>query len=213
MSSASPVLPFRGLILDFVGVLTAPVGPPLRRWCVDQGLPAHAWGHVLGRHPEGRRLYRELEAGRLGQAEWNRLTALLLGVDEHVDLMGRAWARVQPAVEMVELARLARRAGVRTALLSNSFGRDPYDPYRVLGVAGLCEVEVLSEVEGLAKPDPEIYRRTLDRMGLDGGECVFVDDRAENLSPAAELGITVVHADSSPGTAGRVAGLLGLPGG
>ena len=210
MCSAPAAPPFRGLILDFVGVLTTEVGPSLRRWCVSQGLPAHAWRHTLGHHPEGRRLYQELEAGRLSQAEWNRLTAPLLQVDEHDNLMGRAWAQAQPAAQMIELARAARRAGLRTALLSNSFGRDPYDPYQVLGVTGLCEVTVLSEVEGIAKPDPRIYQRTLDRLGLDSAECVFVDDNPDNLVPAQELGITTVHGDGSPGLARRVQNLLGL---
>lgn len=210
MCSAPASSPFRGLILDFVGVLTAEVGPSLRRWCVSQGLPAHAWSHILGRHPEGRRLYQELEAGRLAQAEWNRLTAPLLRVDDHDNLMGRAWAQVQPAAEMIELARAARRAGLRTALLSNSFGRDPYDPYQVLGVTGLCEVTVLSEVEGIAKPDPRIYQCTLDRLGLDSAECVFVDDTPDNLVSAQELGVTTVHADGSPGLAQRIQNMLGL---
>lgn len=210
MYSAPASPPFRGLILDFVGVLTTEVGTSLRRWCVSQGLPAHAWSHTLGHHPEGRRLYQELEAGRLAQAEWNRLTAPLLQVQEHDNLMGRAWGQVQPAAEMIELARAARQAGLRTALLSNSFGRDPYDPYQVLGVSGLCEVTVLSEVEGIAKPDPLIYQRTVERLGLDSTECVFVDDHPDNLTSAQELGITTVHADGSPGLAQRVAKLLGL---
>ncbi len=200
----------KALILDFVGVLTEGVRESLQGWCTTQGLHHKAWGTTLSLHPEGRRLYLELEAGRLTQQEWNRLTAPLLGVDEHENLMGRAWAKVRPAQGMIELAHAARSTGLKTALLSNSFGLDPYDPYRALGVSDLCEVTVLSEVEGVAKPDPEIYRRTLERLGVPGEKCVFVDDNPANLIPAQGLGITTVLADGREDLVEHVAELLDI---
>jgi len=202
---------YQALILDFVGVLTEGVRETIQGWCLDQGLHHRAWGTTLSRHTEGRRLYLELEAGRLTQQEWNRSTASLLGIDDHENLMGRAWAKVRPAQDMIDLARSARRAGLKTALLSNSFGLDPYDPYRTLGVNDLCDITVLSEVEGVAKPDPEIYRRTLERLEVPGERCVFVDDNPDNLPPAQALGIVTVIADGRPDLASRVGRLLGVP--
>jgi putative hydrolase of the HAD superfamily len=201
---------YRGLILDFGGVLTEGVGSAHRSWCLAQGLSATAWGDTLGGHPEGRALYAALEVGRLSQAEWNRRTAALMGLDDHYDLMGRAWAAVRPAAGMVALARAARRAGYTLALLSNSFGLNPYDPYRALGVWELFDITVISEREGIAKPDPVIYRRTLERMGLPGQACVFVDDIPANLPPAAALGITTVHADGQTDIVTRLAELLNI---
>lgn len=203
---------YRGLILDFVGVLTEPVAEPHRAWCLSQGLAPTAWVDALDHHLEGRALYRELEAGRLSQAEWNRRTAALLGVDEHENLMGRAWAQVRPDAGMMALARRARRADVKLGMLSNSFGLRPYDPYPALGVWELVDVAVISEREGVAKPDPAIYERVLVRMGLPASECVFVDDNPANLPPAAALGITTVHAEGdSSATCARLAELFGLP--
>ncbi|WP_416873484.1 HAD family hydrolase [Kitasatospora sp. SC0581] len=204
-------LPFAALILDFVGVLTANAGPAHGEWCLAQGLDAGAWRQTLGYEPEASRLYTELEAGRLSQAEWNRRVAPILGVPEHENLMGRAWSGVRPADDMITLARSARRAGLKVALLSNSFGLDPYDPYEALGVWELFDVTVISEREGVAKPDPAIYRLTLDRLELPGEACLFVDDHPRNLPPAEELGITTVLADGQPGTPARIAALLGFP--
>ncbi|MCQ4084372.1 HAD-IA family hydrolase [Streptomyces sp. RB6PN25] len=201
--------PYRSLILDFAGVLTVDVHPAHRAWCASEGLDPQAWVDTLETNPEGRRLYVALESGEIDQREWNRRTAALLGVDDE-NLMGRAWTGVAPAAEMVQLARDARAAGLLVALLSNSFGLDPYNPYEALGVWDLFDVHVISEVEGIAKPDPAIYERTLDRLGLPGEACVFVDDHERNLPPAAALGITTVHADGQDGTAARVAALLGL---
>ncbi|UJB44886.1 HAD-IA family hydrolase [Streptomyces sp. A1-5] len=202
--------PYRGLILDFVGVLTEGVQAALHSWCASEGLAPDAWRITLADLPEGRELYAALESGRLSQAEWNRRTAPLLGVEDHHDLMGRAWSGVRPAVNMIALARAARRAGYTVALLSNSFGLDPYDPYEALGVWKLFDVTVISEREGIAKPDPEIYQRTLERMDLPGEACVFVDDNPGNLPPAAALGITTVHADGQADTVKRLSSLLGI---
>lgn len=77
----------------------------------------------------------------------------------------------------------ARRAGRghRLALLSNSFGLDPFNPYEHVGVWDLFDVHVVSELVGMAKPDPAIYQLTLERLGLPAERCVFVDDHAVNL--------------------------------
>ncbi|MEV7281801.1 HAD-IA family hydrolase [Streptomyces sp. NPDC093111] len=201
----------RGLILDFAGVLTASPIAAHRAWCVSEGLEPGAWRSTLNDHPEGRRLYAALEVGEIGQAEWNRGTAALLG--EHVNpenLMGRAWADVPPARRMIALARAARAAGHRLALLSNSFGLDPFNPYEHVGIWDLFDVHVVSELEGLAKPDPTIYRLALERIGLPAERCVFVDDHEVNLPPAAELGITAVHARDEDEAVAELEDLLGV---
>ncbi|GAB3475061.1 hypothetical protein GCM10027440_06360 [Nocardiopsis coralliicola] len=201
---------FDGLLLDFGGVLTEGVGASIRSWCLGHGLDSAAWGRVLGEHPRGRRLYKQLEVGALPQAEWNAATAPLLGVEDSENLMGRVWARVTLASPMAELAAAARSAGHRVGLLSNSFGLDPYDPYRSIGVWDLFDAHTISEAEGVAKPDPRIYRAAVDRLGVPAGRCVFVDDVAANLKPAADLGMAVVLAGDAAATARRVADLLGV---
>lgn len=54
------------------------------------------------------------------------------------------------------------------------------------------DVVVSGEV-GLAKPDPRIYRLALDRFGRAAGDCVFVDDRADNVAAARAEGIGAVR--------------------
>jgi FMN phosphatase YigB (HAD superfamily) len=48
---------------------------------------------------------------------------------------------------------------------------------------------VVSGEEGVVKPEPEIYRRCLERNGLAAGDCVFIDDNADNVAVARRMGI------------------------
>ncbi|MFJ6770125.1 HAD-IA family hydrolase [Kitasatospora sp. NPDC091257] len=199
---------YRGLILDFAGVMSTPISQSSRAWCAQEGLPADTWRSTLEDDPVGRALYVELELGRMSQEVWNRETAAILGVAPD-NLMGRVHSGVRAVPSMVDLVHAARRAGVVVAMLSNSYGLDPYNPYVVTGVWDLFDIQVISGEEGIAKPAPAIYQRTLDHMGLPGSSCVFVDDHHANLAPAESLGITTVHA-TGPDTARRVAQLFDL---
>ena len=44
--------------------------------------------------------------------------------------------------------------------------------------------------ERVVKPEPEIYRRLLDRYSLDPAETLFIDDRPVNLEAARTFGIS-----------------------
>ncbi|MEU9127771.1 HAD family phosphatase [Kitasatospora sp. NPDC048540] len=203
-------MPYRGLILDFAGVMTTPIGRSSQAWCTQAGLPADAWRSTLEDDPVGRALYVELELGRMSQEAWNAGTAAILGVDAE-NLMGRVHAQVRAVPSMLEVARQARLGGISVALLSNSYGFEPYDPYQATGVWDLFDVHIVSGHEGIAKPDPAIYALTLQRLGLSASECLFVDDHLQNLPPAASLGMATLHATGSDETARVIAEQLSLP--
>lgn len=46
---------------------------------------------------------------------------------------------------------------------------------------------------GVMKPNAGIYRTALEVVQREPAECVFVDDRAQNLEPAAALGMRTLH--------------------
>lgn len=48
---------------------------------------------------------------------------------------------------------------------------------------------VVSGVEKVIKPDPALYRILLDRYGLKAEDCVFIDDKADNVAGAEAVGI------------------------
>jgi 2-haloacid dehalogenase len=52
---------------------------------------------------------------------------------------------------------------------------------------------VVSSHEGVAKPEPEIFRRLLDRFGLVPERTIMIDDSQPNIDTAASLGMTAVR--------------------
>lgn len=52
---------------------------------------------------------------------------------------------------------------------------------------------VLSFEVGFMKPHPRIYKEALKKAGFPASECVFIDDREENIEAAAKLGINGIH--------------------
>ncbi|MGW2837697.1 HAD-IA family hydrolase [Streptomyces sp. NPDC001493] len=190
--------PYRGLILDFGGVLTTRMRLNGEAFERAEGLEPGAYFAALGENPEGVEVYAALEVGEAVQEDWNRVIGRILGIDP-TDLMRRALAHLHQEPAIVAAARRARAAGIKVAMLSNSFGTDPYDPYADKGLGeDFFDAVILSEREGVRKPSPLIYERALTALGLTGPECVFVDDRAVNLPPAEALGIRTVHHTTDP---------------
>lgn len=52
---------------------------------------------------------------------------------------------------------------------------------------------VISGLEYVIKPQPEIYRLLLDRYRLDADECIFIDDNLANVQGAEAVGIHGLH--------------------
>ncbi|MBU3917637.1 HAD-IA family hydrolase [bacterium] len=56
----------------------------------------------------------------------------------------------------------------------------------------LFDEVIESSVEGIRKPDPEIYKIALSRLDVKAEECVFLDDLGVNLKPAKALGMKTI---------------------
>jgi putative hydrolase of the HAD superfamily len=107
---------------------------------------------------------------------------------------------------MTAVVRRARAAGVRTALLSNSWGQ----PYPTDALAELFDVTVLSCEAGERKPDPAAYRLVARLLGEPPEACVFVDDLRSNVTAAAAVGMAAVQHRDPASTAAAVYRHLGL---
>jgi putative hydrolase of the HAD superfamily len=193
------------VLFDFGGVFTE---SPFRA--------AESLGSELGAEP-GRLMeivfgpYREdtdhpwhrLERGEL-TLEQAREQIMALGKREGLEadpylLFARMAAAGGARQPMVERARRLRRAGYRTALVTNNAREFREAWRRMVPVDELFEVVVDSSEVGLRKPNPEIFLLALQRLGGIAPErAVFIDDFEGNLRAAASLGMHTVLVDSDP---------------
>jgi putative hydrolase of the HAD superfamily len=92
-----------------------------------------------------------------------------------------------------ELERVLAEMETEKAVFTNASAEHAR---RVLAILGIerhfnCIIDVRA-LGYIAKPDPVAYRRALEILGVAGDECLIVDDRARNLTPAKELGMITV---------------------
>jgi len=57
----------------------------------------------------------------------------------------------------------------------------------------IFDAYILSYLEGCMKPDPQIYKAALEKAEAQADECLFIDDRVENIDAANALGINTIH--------------------
>jgi putative hydrolase of the HAD superfamily len=196
-----------GLIVDYGGVLTTDIFVSFRKFCEAEGLDPDTVRDRFLHDSEARRLLEELETGRLREAEFEPAFAAVLEV-ESSRLIDRLFGGMEPDDAMIDGVRAARAAGIRTGLLSNSWGHDRY-PRKQL--EELFDAWVISGEVGIRKPDPAIYQLAAERLGLPPEACVFVDDLPGNLKPARAIGMaTVVHRGNAAATLAEVEQHLGV---
>jgi putative hydrolase of the HAD superfamily len=198
---------YRGLLVDYGGVLTTDLFDSFRAFCEVEGLEAEAIGQSFRRDPSCRELLIGLETGKLDEQDFEVRFAEILGVSAP-GLIERLMADSRPDEEMVAAVANARRAGIKTGLISNSWGTRRYDRAQL---GELFDGVVLSGEVGIRKPAPEIYEMGAREIGIAPGSCVFVDDLPFNLEPAAELGMATVHHTDAPQTISELEQLLGVP--
>jgi epoxide hydrolase-like predicted phosphatase len=198
----------KGLIVDFGGVLTTNVFDSFKAFCRAEGLPEDTVKHIFrDRDGEGLALLRRLEKGELSAGEFSQKFAPLLGTSPD-NLVERLFGGVGSDEPMVEAVRRARRAGVKTGLISNSWGDGlAYDPGLL---EELFDAVVISGEVGLHKPQPEIFRLGAERIGAATEDCVFVDDLRENCEGAEAVGMKAILHRGSAGTLPQLEELLGV---
>ncbi|MGD8465022.1 MAG: HAD family phosphatase [Anaerolineae bacterium] len=181
----------RAIIFDFGRVISAQKPPSLfRRYEQELELPPGQLNRIMYGSPA----WEETLLGRRSLDDYWREIGPQLGLHTAGDIQGfrqRYFSDEAPNPGVRQLLdQLHGR--YKLAVLSNA----PRGLSKWLadwGILSLFDVVVCSGEEGVAKPDPTIYRLALDRLGVEPGEAVFVDDSRGHVAAARELGIHAIH--------------------
>lgn len=187
----------KALIVDYGGVLTSPLQDTMQAWCEDDEIDLAAFRRVIGEwlgpsygQEAATNPMHALERGEMAIPDFEHELARRLtthdGRQVEADgLLGRMFAGFRVERPMFDAVRRARGLGLRTGLLSNSWGND----YPRQEWDETFDAVVISGEVGMRKPEPGIYFHTAAALGVEPAECVFVDDLGPNVKGAVEVGM------------------------
>lgn len=112
-----------------------------------------------------------------------------------------------PQIRLYRLAAQLKKRGFRLAILSNVIMPVGVVLKRLHVYSGF-EPVVLSYEEKIKKPNIEIYKRTVEKLGVRPEEIVFIDNLQSNLVPAQELGMHTIHAKRTTQAVANLKALL-----
>ncbi len=206
----------RAVLFDLGGVLTESPMDSFAAYEAAAGLPAGLIRRLNATDPDTNAWARfernELDAAGFSAAF--EVEALAAGHRvEAARVLEALHGELRPA--MVAAVRRLREAGLPLALLSNN--RAPMERTGRLGeLLGLFDTVVESSVEGVRKPEPEIYRRVLTRLSdavgrpVAAADCACLDDLGINLKPARELGFATIKVVEPATALAELSELVGL---
>jgi putative hydrolase of the HAD superfamily len=204
----------RALIFDVGGVLTTPVLGSFRLFCESEGLDLDDLRKAVGDllnvgdddHPVAQLEMGLMEVGPFETwlcGELNRTFGTTIASE---GVGHRLVSNVELEQRMFDVLTKAREAGIRTGMLSNSWGRTDYG-----ALVDIFDGVVISGAEKMRKPDARIYRLAAERVGAEPEACVFVDDIARNVEGAKAVGMYAIHHTDPDMTIPQLEELFGVP--
>ena len=177
----------KAIIFDFGRVITAQKPLSLfRSYEEELGLDPDTINSIMF----GSQAWQDTLLGRKTTEEFWHLIGPELGLNtaDEVNRFRRRYHADEAINEAVLDLIRKLRGRYKLAILSNS----PPDLTRWLvdwEMRDLFEVVFCSGDEGMIKPDPAAFKLMLERLGVEPGEAVFIDDTPEHVEAARKLGI------------------------
>ena len=206
----------RAVLFDLGGVLTESPMVAFAAYEDEAGLPEGLIRRLNSTDPDAN-AWARYERGELDTAGFcDAFEAEALAAGHRLDAR-RVLAALAGELRPAMLAAVAtlRAAGVPLALLSNNVA--PMERTGRLGeLLELFDAVVESSLEGVRKPEPEIYRRALTRLSdavgrsIEAADCAYLDDLGVNLKPARALGFSTIKVVDPAAALAELSELVGF---
>ena len=206
------------ILWDFGGVLTTSPFEAFNRYERDNGLPVDFIRTINATNPETN-AWARFESSQIGIDEFDvefaaestdaghrvpgkAVIELLSG-----DVRPRMVSVLERCKEHYKVACITNnvKSGKGPGMASNS-----ERAAAVRQVMDRFDLVVESSVEGIRKPNPEIYRLTCARLDVEPSSSVFLDDLGVNLKPARALGMQTVKVVTEHQAIQELASITGL---
>jgi epoxide hydrolase-like predicted phosphatase len=201
--------PIEAVLFDFTGVLTSSPWPAMSASVQGELELLVGPYHDDTDHP-----WHRLERGEITIGEWMTAVQVLAdaaGTALDLGPMQALLDNLSVHDQVVAHVRTLKAEGFATALVTNNV-REGSDKWRaMIPVDELFDAVVDSSAVGMRKPNPAIYRHTLELLGsVAPGRAVFLDDVDSNLVGARAAGLhTILVGDPPDPALVELDGLLG----
>ena len=206
------------ILWDFGGVFTSSPFEAFNALEEKLGLPTDFIRQTNAINPEGN-AWAKFESNSVSIEDFDELFAAETEARGHrvqgKEVIAVLSGRLRP--RMVEVLKLCKTR-YKVACITNNvkagegpgMARNKDKADAVAEVMALFDLVVESSVEGVRKPNPEIYQRTCERLGVPCNEAIFLDDLGINLKPAKALGMRTIKVISEDQAITDLAALTGL---
>jgi glucose-1-phosphatase len=181
----------KAIVFDFGGVLVRTEDPAGRRqWEARLGLAAGELDRLVFNSDVA---LRATVGDVTGSAVWEHVAvALKLAAEQLAAFQTDFWAGDKLDSDLVALLA-SLRPRYQTAILSNYWTNGRELIARTHGLEQAVDVIFISSEERLAKPDPRLYQRVAERLGVKPAAIVLVDDFIANVEGAQAAGWQTIH--------------------
>src|SRR4030042_59145 len=173
------------VIFDWGGGLIEDPAPCLMQYCA-KALQVNTEDYIKAHSKFG----ADFQKGLIGEdAFWEKICGELnVPIPKNPSLWAEAFeAAYVPRNDMFAMAASLQKNGYKTAILSNT--EVPAVQLFFLQRYEMFDAAVFSCLEGLEKPDKEIYEITLKKLGCQPEQAILIDDKQQYINGAKKVGL------------------------
>lgn len=91
-----------------------------------------------------------------------------------------------PFANLTQMLEELKSSNILLGMITNGYGQFQMDNIKALGIEKYFDVILVSEWEGVKKPNPQIFKQALEQLNVSPNQSLFVGDHPDNDVKAAQ---------------------------